>query len=131
MRTAPEHILKALRKHDPGLGLTWETRQPGPGWFITHHGQRVCKYVHADGTEALNDLTASELLGIVERMDNFKDGPDRLKRSERVAADRRGRADNHWRRDCEQLHRDAESYSRLLRYGPRPFISGTPKLTPA
>lgn len=122
MRTPPEHVLKELRAHDPGLGL--EATADGSGWFFTHNGRRLARWVHRDGTPACNDLSADEALAILAGWDNRRHGHDRLKAFDRQSA----AAAEVAARDKQRLVDDtgAESRKRIgFEFsGPKPFVSG-------
>ncbi len=127
-REAPANIQKALRAYDPTLELKW-VQEPvvsaaAVGWYFFWHGRRIYRWTHHDGEPAMNDLSEAELGRILASMDNQIDGPDRLRAMMAANASRKCRVDENLKKMCEDARRESEGAARLIRYGPRPFVSG-------
>jgi len=86
MRQPPAYIEKALRQYCSELGLEWSARIVA--WYVTYGGRRLFTLQRGNAPIVELDGNKEEILAIVIRADNWRDGPDRLKGMARVAKER-------------------------------------------
>ena len=122
-RTAPEHVLRALRGYDPRLGLEWCPRTAA--WYLTQDGRRLFAWQHRDGSLALNDLSVTEALEIVARGDPRR--PERHARwaamEKRFGGPVKGEySEAEWKREIwAAARREVETVERVRDRGPKGF----------
>ena len=86
MRQPPAYIEQALRQYCPELGLEWSGRVRA--WYVTYGGRRLFTLQRGNAPIVELDGNREEVLAIVIRADNWRDGPDRLKGMARAAKER-------------------------------------------
>lgn len=116
MREVPWDVRRELHSRDPEADVFWDAEIHR--WVLSWRKRRVCVLFHEDGTDML-ELCASEILGLLDRFDNFKDGPDRLKAMRRVAADARHRAEIRREFAEQESMREAERMAKSIAAGPK------------
>ena len=119
MRTAPQHVLQALRNYDRDMGLVWNRT----AWYFTWRGRIAWQYRHADGTPAMNALSGYEAVRIVRAADNSVHGcAARLKAMERARREEKELIEKETRAEMEAARIEGESISRVFSRGPSPFV---------
>lgn len=109
MRTAPWHIVKGLHELDEKADVIWD--EITHNWVLYWDNQRICGLFHADGTNML-ELNLDEIKTILDRSDNFKDGPERVRRMRSNAAEAKSRANLEHERMIENSCRESEKMVR-------------------
>lgn len=121
MREAPEHVIRALRAEDPALEVRWSSESGM--WQLRHRGRTVCALRHGDGTPMLSlDGYTDEIVALVQRSDNRRDGPERLRRFMRGERERQAAGEQQRKIAEEATRREAEKVGRVWENGPRPFL---------
>lgn len=119
MRTAPEHVLRALRQYHAELGLVWRRDR----WFFTFRGEPLFAWSHDDGTPAINDLSADEALRIIKQADTSQDGPERLRKLFSAAASARARHEADEQQEFDAAAEEARDRARCFCRGPKSILA--------
>lgn len=114
MREVPWDVLKAVHDKDPLVSIAWD--QEIHKWMLSWDGQRICALFHEDGSDMM-ELNASEILSLLDRFDNFKDGPDRIRKMRQRSADARKKAALREEFRIQESMREAERVHKVLRQG--------------
>lgn len=121
MRTAPKHLLSALRAYDADTTVRWVPEMER--WMLVWKGRDLFTLDHFDRTPMISlDGYTDEVMEMVKRSDNYEDGPDRLRAMERRSAEHRRRAELAERADDEELHKESREILRVMDQGVTPFV---------
>ena len=104
-REAPWHVVKGLHEIDAKADVRWDDMMHN--WFLYWDGQRICGLFHRDGSNML-ELVLDEIRDLLDTSDNFKDGPDRVRRMRRRAEEARSRAELRKELMIEESIRESE-----------------------
>jgi hypothetical protein len=114
MREVPVEIASRLRDKDPLARIFWD--QEIHKWILVWDGVRICALFHSDGADMI-ELCWDEISGLLDKFDNFKDGPERFAAICKVAANARRKAEQRAETLKEESMREAESVARTLQRG--------------
>ena len=117
MRDVPDHIRRRLKERDPLASVVWDDRSHV--WVLYWDGVRICQLFHEDGSDMV-ELCLDEILDIMGRYDNSNDGPERLARMRRSAANARARAEERKQQLVEESMRESSKVTDVLLSGVSP-----------
>ncbi len=117
MRDVPDHVAKAIRARDPLASVKWD--DASHVWVLDLDGGRICQLFHVDGTDML-ELCVDEILDIMGRYDNTNDGPERIARMRRSAANARAKAEERKQQLVEESMRESSQVTDVLLNGVSP-----------
>ena len=114
MREVPDDIARRLREKDPLATIKWDMEIHR--WCLLWDNQRICALFHDDGSDML-ELCWDEISGILDKYDNYKDGPERIANMRKVSANAKRKAELRAEKLREESIREAERVSRTLQNG--------------
>ena len=114
MRQVPWDILAAVHEKDPLVDISWD--QEIHKWILFWDSQRICALFHEDGSDMM-ELNTGEILSLLARFDNFKDGPDRIRKIRQHAANARDKARIRAELRQQESLREAERIEKVARQG--------------
>lgn len=114
MRNVPSYIEAAVKEKDPLVKISWD--QSIHRWVLWWDGQRICTLFHTDGTDMM-ELVSDEIIEILDRFDNYKNGPERFSRMRAVAENARRKSEELEKIRMEESIRESEKVSRNISSG--------------
>ena len=114
MREVPAEIARRLHDKDPLARVFWDMEIHR--WVLEWDGVRICTLFHEDGTDMM-ELCWDELSGLLDRFDNYKDGPERIASIRKVAANAKRKAALNAERKIDESMREAEEVAKVQRTG--------------
>lgn len=109
MREVPDDISRRLRAKDPLAKIEWD--QEIHRWILYWNGRRICALFHEDGSDMM-ELCWDEISGMLDRFDNYKDGPERIASMRKAASEAKRKADIRAEYLRDEAEREAERVTR-------------------
>lgn len=114
MREVPADIASRLKAKDPLARIFWD--QEIHKWVLEWDGVRICTLFHSDGADMI-ELCWDEISDMLDKFDNYKDGPERIAAIRKVAANARRKAECRAERMREESMREAERIAKVQSSG--------------
>ena len=114
MRELPVEIARRLKAKDPLARIFWD--QDIHKWVLEWDGVRICALFHSDGTDMV-ELCWDEISDMLDKFDNYKDGPERIAAIRTVAANARRKAEIQAQLRQEESMREAERIAKVQKSG--------------